>query len=107
MNFLARFKSAPELELEAEDLPARRRTITAAKFREEELARAAEARAAAEVEAATSAAAEAARLAQLPDEEDVGESDPESAAEPRQPPMDWEEAVGWLSTRSAEARSLV
>ena len=47
--------------------------------------------------------ARAARLA-------ASEEDAEEGAEPAPPavpPMDWEEAVGWLSTRSAEARSLV
>lgn len=104
MNFLARFKPGHSEELDTEELPPRRRTFSAAQFREEELARAAEARAAyeaAEAEAAT--AAEAARADRLIDDE-VEEAEDAPAAEP---PMDWEEAVGWLSTRSAEARSLV
>jgi Domain of unknown function (DUF4274) len=101
MNFLARFKSEPEVE---EELPPRRRTFSAAQFREEELARAAEARAlqqAADDEAVAAAeAARAERLAAVEQEE----AEPSQQAEP---PMDWEEAVGWLSTRSPEARSLV
>lgn len=104
MNFLARFKPGHSEELDTEELPPRRRTFSAAQFREEELARAAEARAAyeaAEAEAAT--AAEAARADRLIDDE-AEEAEDAPAAEP---PMDWEEAVGWLSTRSAEARSLV
>ena len=109
MNFLARFKSNPELELEGEDAPVRRRTFSAAQFREEELARAAEARAAQEAaDAAAAEAAEAVRAARLADTESEsdGDYDDDSPAL-GEPPMDWEEAVGWLSTRSAEARSLV
>jgi hypothetical protein len=104
MNILARFKSEPAQALD-EELPVRRRTFSASQYREEELARAAEARAAqqaAEDEAV--AAAEAARAARI----GAGEEQAESAhAGPSEPPMDWEEAVGWLSTRSPEARSLV
>ena len=103
MNFLARFKSQPEVE---EDLPPRRRTFSAAQFREEELARAAEARAAQEAaDEEAAAAAEAARAARLAAGEE--EAEEEASAEPSEPPMDWEEAVGWLSMRSSEARSLV
>ena len=103
MNFLARFKSDASDGLE-EELPPRRRTFSAAQYRDEELARAAEARAAqAEADAEAQAAAEAAREARV---EGAGEEEPESS-EPAVPPMDWEEAVGWLSTRSPEARSLV
>ena len=102
MNFLARFKSDASDGLE-EELPPRRRTFSAAQYREEELARAAEARAAqAEADAEAQAAAEAAREARV---EGAGDEEPESS-EPAVPPMDWEEAVGWLSTRSPEARSL-
>lgn len=105
MNFLARFKPGHSEELESEELPQRRRTFSAAQFREEELARAAEARAlqqAAEDQAV--AAAEATRAERLAAGEEPDDSE---AAEPPEPPMDWEEAVGWLSTRSTEARSLV
>lgn len=104
MNFLARFKPGHSEELDTEELPPRRRTFSAAQFREEELARAAEARAAYEAaEAEAAAAAEAARADRLVDDE-AEEAEDAPAAEP---PMDWEEAVGWLSTRSPEARSLV
>lgn len=108
MNFLSRFKSGPELETETDESFARRRVLTAAKFREEELARAAEAREAqATAEAEASAALEAAKTARqdAADAEALEGDDHEAA--PAEPPMDWEEAVGWLSTRSAEARSLV
>ena len=107
MNFLARFKSGPTDEAEFEELPPRRRTFSAAQFRDEELARAAEVRAAqqaADEEAAT--AVEAARAARVAASEAENDADAEPA-EPAEPPMDWEEAVGWLSTRSSEARSLV
>jgi len=108
MNFLARFKSAPEVVLEGEDAPTRRRTFSAAQFRDEELARAAEARAAQEAaDAAAAEAAEAARAARLAEEESESDGEDEDSTIPADPPMDWEEAVGWLSTRSAEARSLV
>ena len=104
MNFLARFKSDPAEGLE-EELPTRRRTFSAAQYREEELARAAEARAAQqEADSQSAALAEEARLARLAESGEDEEAEP---AEPREPPMDWEEAVGWLSTRSPEARSLV
>jgi hypothetical protein len=107
MNFLSRFKSDPAEDLE-EELPQRRRTFSAAQFREEELARAAEARAAqAEAEAETAALAEQARQARLEEagaeEESVASESPSAPL----PPIDWEETVGWLSTRSPEARSLV
>ena len=106
MNILARFKSAPA-EAFDEELPPRRRTFSAAQFREEELARAAESRAAQQAENdSAAAAAEEARAARLAAGEEQSEDESEPAA-PAEPPMDWEEAVGWLSTRSAEARSLV
>ena len=105
MNFLAKFK--PSVEAEPEDLPPRRRTFSAAQFREEELARAAEARAAQQAEEAqAAAAAEQARQARLAEQGDES-GDEFEPAEPVEPPIHWEEAVGWLSTRSSEARSLV
>ena len=107
MNFLARLKPGHLDEADSEDLPVRRRTFSATQFREEELARAAEARAAqqaADEEAA--AVAEQARQARLA-EQDAEPDEGAEPAEPAEPPMDWEEAVGWLSTRSSEARSLV
>ncbi|MEO7655054.1 MAG: hypothetical protein ABIS23_05150 [Sphingomicrobium sp.] len=109
MNFLARFKSGPELEPETEESFARRRVLTAAKFREEELARAAEARGAQEAAAAeASVAAEAAQAAREAEEASAEDSEgDENSFEPVEPPMDWEEAVGWLSSRSPEARSFV
>jgi hypothetical protein len=108
MNFLARFRS-PEPEPEAEQLPPRRRTFSATQYRDEELARAAEARAA--QDAADAAAAEAAaeararRLAET-EAERLDEGDGEDAPS-AEPPMDWEEAVGWLAIQSADARNVV
>jgi hypothetical protein len=113
MNFLSRFKNNQPEELEAEELPQRRRTFSATQFREEELARAAAVRVAKEeVKAEISAQAEAARAQRLEEAEtdnvELGESQPLEVGESASaPPIDWEEAVGWLSTRSAEARSLI
>ena len=108
MNFLARFRAEPEPELE--ELPPRRRTFSATQYRDEELARAAEARAA--QDAADAAAAEVAaeararRLADTEAERLDGDGESEDAPT-AEPPMDWEEAVGWLSTQSADARNVV
>jgi hypothetical protein len=106
MNFLSRFTNAQPEELEMEELPQRRRTFSATQFREEELARAASARAAQET-------AEAVRAQSMADSEsdNAGFDDVygESASEASscEPPMDWEQVIGWLSTRSSEARSFV
>jgi hypothetical protein len=114
MNFLSKFKTVQQDESVVEELPARRRTFSATQFREEELARAAAVRAeqeAADAEAA--AAAEEARAQRMADAEaeraEYGDPYGEELelTEPASPPMDWEEAVGWLSQRSGEARSLV
>lgn len=114
MNILARFRPAqPEAEPVTEELPARRRTFSATQFREEELARSAQARAA--QEAVDNAAAEAAAQARVQrmaeaqaDRLELGEDEEtESGDSVAAEPMDWEQAVGWLSTKSPEARSLV
>ncbi|MES2146528.1 MAG: DUF4274 domain-containing protein [Pseudomonadota bacterium] len=113
MNFLARFRSAPEEEFDTGAVEnVRRRSFSAAQFRDEELARADEERAL--QEAAEAAAAEAAaqtraqRLAHEADDlRDQLEGDEDDPASPAEPPMDWEEAVGWLSTKSPEARNFV
>ena len=111
MNFLSRFKAQPE-EPEMEEMPPRRRTFSATQYREEELARAAAARAAQEaVDAEAAALAEAARAQRMAEAEadraEYGDDYVDEDAVPAAPAMDWEEAVGWLSSRSAEARSLV
>lgn len=108
MNFLSRFKNAQPEELEMEELPSRRRTFSATQFREEELARAAAARAVQEAaDAEIAAQAEAARAQRLADVENADDGLESSDERPNEPPMDYEEAIGWLSTRSAEARSLI
>ena len=106
--------------------PPRNRTFSATQYREQELARAAEARARFE-EAQTDAAqvlspavnpvAETlmAEVAELPPSEDVEAVEaevtstpaPTPPAPPSADPMAWDEAVGWLSQRSAETRNFV
>ena len=107
MSFLSRFSSASAPSQAEGEVFARRRTFSAAQYRDEELARAAEARVAREAaDQAAQDAADAFRAARLADaEEDESEQDEFGA--PGEPPMDWEEAVGWLSTRSAEARNFI
>lgn len=102
----------------------RTRTFSATQFREEELARAAEARA--RVEEAQIDAAQVLSPAVQPVAESLmaeeveaiasEESDsPDTPAEPMPAPaaplaadpIPWDEAVGWLSQRSAETRNLV
>ncbi|HWJ58410.1 MAG TPA: DUF4274 domain-containing protein [Sphingomicrobium sp.] len=108
MNFLSRFSSLREPAQEAEAMPARRRTFSAAQFRDEEVARAAELQARREAaEAEAIAAAEASRAERLAEAEADSESADDDEAASDEPPMEWEEAVGWLSTRSAEARDFI
>lgn len=97
--------------------PVRNRTFSATQFREEELARSAEARA--RTEEARIDAAEVLSPAVNPiaetlmaEEESLAEDVPaeEAFAPPHPPavePMAWDEAVGWLSQRSAETRNFV
>lgn len=99
----------------------RTRTFSAAQFREEELARAAEARTRAEerqidaaevLSPAIHPVAEA-LMADAPDapemlDEPAAAADPAPVAVPAAAePMAWDEAVGWLSQRSAETRNFV
>ncbi|MEO6433607.1 MAG: DUF4274 domain-containing protein [Sphingomicrobium sp.] len=117
MNFLARFRPTPiEVEPEIEELPPRRRTFSASQYREEELARAAQVRAAQEaVDIAAAEAAAAGRVLRMAeaqaDRMDLGEDGEDGEEEALElvsaEPMDWEEAVGWLSTKSPEARNLI
>jgi hypothetical protein len=111
MNFLSCFKNAQPEALEMEELPSRRRTFSATQFREEELARAAAARAAQEIaDAELAAQAETARAQRLAEAEnqyeDIGDgfgaSDSTSSNEP---PLDYEEAIAWLSARCPSASS--
>lgn len=112
MSFLARFRPAPEAvtETETEEF-VRRRTFSAAQYREEELARAAAERARQQTEedAAVELAAQirAQRLAEAEEERAELELEEEDSVLPAEPPMEWEEAVGWLSTKSPEARNFV
>jgi hypothetical protein len=109
MSFLSRFSTnAAPAPSEADAAYARRRTFSATQFRDEELARAAEVRAAREAaEQAAQEAADAFRAARLAEAEAEAEEDGDFAETPGEPPMDWEEAVGWLSTRSPEARNFI
>ena len=108
MNLLARFRPVPDVPTNNDDVPVRRRTFSAAAYREEELSRAAAARAVhEEAEAVSRAAADALRAARMADvKEDAAEPD-EAGPGLGLDPMDWDEACGWLSTRSSEARSYV
>ncbi len=112
MNFLARFKQNPAgASADAPEEPVRRRTFSAAQYREDELSRAAEIRAqreAAEAEAiAASEAARAARIADLEDERAAEMADAGYAPGAVVDPLDWEEACGLLSGHSADARTFV
>ena len=103
------------------DEPVRTRTFSASQFREEELSRAAEARARAEanhIDAAQVLSPAINPIAEnlMASEAEEVESDAESpaapaaAAAPVAPAADampWDEAVGWLSQRSAETRNFV
>lgn len=98
--------------------PARSRTFSATQFREEELARAAEARSRAEevqIDAAQVLSPAVNPIAEtLMAEEAQPEVEPEAEPAPvvappplAADPMPWDEAVGWLSQRSAETRNFV
>ncbi|HEY0627783.1 MAG TPA: hypothetical protein VGD23_00480 [Sphingomicrobium sp.] len=99
------------------DQPVRSRTFSATQFREEELARAAEARARAEevqIDAAQVLSPAVNPVAETlmaedaqPEVESEVEPAPVSAPPPAADPMPWDEAVGWLSQRSAETRNFV
>jgi hypothetical protein len=106
------------------EMPLRNRTFSATQFREAELARAAEARARAEevqidaaqvlspavnpvaeslmAEEVESPVSEETELAEV-----TVEPAPAVAPPPAADPMPWDEAVGWLSQRSAETQNLV
>jgi hypothetical protein len=113
----------------AGELPLRNRTFSATQFREEELARAAEARArveGAQIDAAQvlspavnpvaetlmAEEAESPIPVEVETAEDTVDLAPALAAPPvavpaAADPMPWDEAVGWLSQRSAETRNFV
>ncbi len=120
MTLFTRFKSsaaaapvpAPAAPVSEDgEQPVRRRTFSATQFREEELARAAEIHALQEAaESAAVAAAEETRRRRMMEAEENrldAEEDDDGPGAAVQPPMDWEETIGWLSTKSAEARNLI
>ncbi len=102
-------------EPEPMDAPVRTRTFSASEFREAELARDAEARARAqEVQIDAAAVLSPAinpiaenLMASEAEVEDSLPTEPVAAPAPAADPMPWDEAVGWLSQRSAEARNFV
>ena len=116
MSFLGKiFGRAGSAADQAPDQPVRTRSFSATQFREEELARAAEARArAAEVQIdaaqvlspAINPVAEV-LMAEEPDAVEELEVAPVAAPPPAVDPMPWDEAVGWLSQRSGETRNFV
>ena len=101
----------------SDDQPVRNRTFSATQFRDEEVARAAEARARAEevqidaaqvLSPAVNPIAETLMAEEEPEPE--AETEPVTTAPPPPPaadPLPWDEAVGWLSQRSAETRNFV
>ncbi|HYC95080.1 MAG TPA: hypothetical protein VEB39_05210 [Sphingomicrobium sp.] len=116
MSFLGKiFGRAGGAVDQVADQPVRTRSFSATQFREEELARAAEARArAAEVQIdaaqvlspAINPVAEA-LMAEEPETVEAPEPVPVAAPPPAVDPMPWDEAVGWLSQRSAETQNFV
>lgn len=108
MSFLSRFRAAPEVgpDSDTEEF-VRRRTFSAAQYREAELARAETERALKEAEEQAAAEIGAqARASRHVDDENVPADDGDDGS-PTQPAMEWEEAVAWLSTKSPEARNFV
>jgi len=117
MTFLGKIRSmfgSGDEPVQAADEPVRSRTFSASQFRDAELARAAEARARAD--AVQIKAAEVLSPAINPIAESLMAAEPlaepalVSPAAPPAPavePMPWDEAVGWLSQRSAETRNFV
>jgi hypothetical protein len=103
------------------DQPVRNRTFSATQYREAELARAAESRArtqetqidAAQVLSpainpiAEALMAEENEAVEHFEQAEVIEPAPVAAPPPPANPMPWDEAVGWLSQRSAETRNFV
>lgn len=118
MSFLAKIRgmlgSGEQPETFEESV--RNRTFSATQFREAELARAAEARARLEekqidaAEVLSPAINPVAESLMAAAEEQAETPSQEVAAAPPPPPanpMAWDEAVGWLSQRSAETRNFV
>lgn len=126
MSFLAKIFGKAD-DQSASDQPVRNRSFSATQFREDEQARVAEARARAQeaqidaaqvlsptvnpiaeaVMAEESEAAEALEAVEAAEAAEVVEVAPAAAPPPAADPMPWDEAVGWLSQRSAETRNFV
>jgi hypothetical protein len=115
MSFLSKIFGRAE-DQPTDELPVRNRTFSATQYRDAELARAAETRARAEevqidvaqvLSPAINPIAEALMADEAEAVEDV-EPAPTAAPPPAAvDPMPWDEAVGWLSQRSAETRNFV
>jgi hypothetical protein len=120
MSFLSKISGmfgGGDRQEETFEQPARTRTFSATQFRDEELARSAEARArleAVQIDAAQVLSPAINPIAEtlmaeetsLPDEEPVETPVPAPAARAVES-MPWDEAVGWLSQRSTETRNFV
>ena len=114
MRFLGKIFGKPD-DQPTDELPLRTRTFSATQFRDEELARAAEARARAEavqIDASQVLSPAINPIAEslIAEEAEPAEELDSPAVAPPPPaadPMPWDEAVGWLSQRSAEARNFV
>lgn len=115
MTFLGKFRGmfGSGADLDEVQAPARSRTFSAAQYREQELARAAESRARAEaarIEAAQPLSPEIDPVTEsaMIEPEPVVEAEAQSPAPPpAAEPMPWDEAVGWLSQRSSQTRDFV
>jgi hypothetical protein len=102
-------------ELEQQEEPVRARTFSASQFRDQELARAAEARArleAMQIDAAAVLSPTINPVAEtlMADAQQVENGERAPLVAPPPPAaaaMPWEEAAGWLSQRSAETRNFV
>ena len=120
MTFLGKIRGmfGGNAEPEQFDEPVRTRTFSASQYREAELTRAAETRArteavqidaAAVLSPAINPVAESLMAPEVDREEQVPPAPLVSAAPatPAADPLPWDEAVGWLSQRSAETRNFV
>lgn len=117
MNYLGKLRGAfgGPREPAPVEIPTRARTFSASQFREAELAREAEQRARADAVQIDATAVLSPAIAPVAEMLMAAASDPTEAVlaaaierpEPVAAPMTWEEAVGWLSQRSAETRNFV
>lgn len=117
MSFLGKFRGmfSGTDDRAPDDQPMRSRTFSAARFREDEIARAAEARArsnethvdAAQVLSPAINPIAESLIGEEPETAEAIEPMPAAAPPPAADPMPWDEAVGWLSQRSAETRNFI